>query len=123
MTDAELQELCQKWQRVLRLQDWRINVKFVDTEHMADDALASCTPFSDAKLAIIKVSRPDAVDKSGLFAAAFPEHYDSERLLLHELLHIPLHEIFDTDADKQLGILQEQAIESIADALIALDRG
>jgi hypothetical protein len=122
LSDADLKDRCAYWQRLLRLQDWRIDVKFVDTENLADDALGSCSPFSDAKLAIIKLAREEATGKTGAFATSFPEHYDTERLLIHELLHIPLHGVITEDASEPERVLQEQAIESIADALIALER-
>ncbi len=123
MTDAELQELCQKWQRVLRLQDWRINVKFVDTEHIPDNALGACKVFADSKLALIKLSRPEAIDKTDGFSAAFPYMDDTERTLVHELLHIHLDGLFDGEADKLKQTMKEQAIEAITDGLIGLDQG
>ncbi len=97
-----------------------MNVKYVDAEHMGD-SLGNCTVHADSKLAIITLCPPDSIDKSGAFAKEFPEFYSVERLLLHELLHIPLAGVIEQGASEPERVLQEQAIESIADALITLD--
>lgn len=123
MTDKQLQERLAFWQKALRLQDWRIKASFVDSDEMPDDGMGSCHVFRDGRMAVIAIQNPESFDPTGRFNKAFPEFYDPERVLLHEMLHIPLDGLFNEDeAEEHEHTAQEWAIESLAEALIGLAR-
>jgi hypothetical protein len=117
MTDEQLKSLCKLWQKRLRLQDWRIDVRLVDSGELGNSE-GGCRAFRDDKLAIIKVLKPDAVDRTDDYFKAFPETYSVERILVHELLHIPLEGILNPDANDHEKVAEEQAVNQITNALV-----
>lgn len=121
MTDAELRERCAYWQRILRLQDWRVDVRLADSAE-TDGQLGNCHVFQDAKLAIIRILRAETRDLTDIYSQAFPESDDPEFTLIHELLHIPFDSILNDEAERHEKIMQEQALDFVAGALFELSR-
>lgn len=121
MTNRELQQRCAYWQKLLRLEDWRVDVRLADSVE-TDDETAKCRVFQQSKQAVIRIAKPESVDQTGEFYQAFPESYDLEHTLVHELLHIHFDRLFSEDANEHESIMQEQAVDFIARALIGLDR-
>lgn len=119
MNDRDLQDLCKVWQERLRLQNWRIDVRFAGSSEMHGDAQGSCTVFSENHMAVIRLLKPEGYDATNSFIEAFPDDTDPERILIHELLHIPFDRIIDVDAEGFMLIAQEQAINQVTDALFA----
>lgn len=119
MTDEQLGSLCKLWQKRLRLQDWRIDTRLVDSGELPDEGGGTCLVHSDDRTAVIKILQPDSYNQTSDFYKAFPEAFEVERTLIHELLHIPLDGLFEhrDDTDEFKYIAQEQAIEQITDAL------
>lgn len=119
MTDEELKSLCLLWQKRLRLQDWRIDVRFVDSGELPDDGGGTCQVHAPNRSVVIKILRSDSYNQTSDFYKAFPGDFDVERTLIHELVHIPLDGIIkaEDDADEFQHIAQEQAIEALTDAL------
>lgn len=120
MTEEKLRGRCQYWQRVLRLQDWRVDVRIVGTEELGTQEAGQTEIHQDSKLATIKILDEAAYNQTSRMVKAFHSGY--EHTLVHELLHIPFDTLMDREADRHEQIMQEQAIEFIADALIALYR-
>ena len=69
-----IQELLQKWQDILRLRDWDINVRIVETEWR--------------KSGDIKMDMDDK--KAVLLINSRPKSTNLEELVIHELLHLKL---------------------------------
>lgn len=118
MTDERLKELCALWQKRLRLQDWRIDARFADSGEM-DGAQGDAHFQREKKVGVIRILKPEAFDETDHYHKAFPDLFDPERTLVHELLHAPLDGLFDLpdDAGELVLAAQEQAIEQITDAL------
>jgi hypothetical protein len=106
---VDLQALMQKWQKVLRLQDWEIDIQFIEPM-LIGGSLGETHPSIVTKSAKIFVARPDMS-----YTRAMPFEKiinDIENTVVHELLHI----IFTTvTADNKYA--EEHAVIAIADAL------
>ena len=115
MTQQELEALCAEWQKLLRLQDWRVVVRLVRRYEMDDsDAWGECDWNLSNKRATIRVLDPqDAKPGSG---------YDPESVLVHELVHLHIAP-FRPERDSLAERLMEQAINCLEGALISLKRG
>lgn len=110
-----LLELVDRWQGLLRLRDWQLDVRYV-TDLAAPDGspcFGLCSRFVDAKRARILIRDPET-------SAALSDSHDIEDTVVHELLHLhfaPLAE--DTPA----GIAaEEQAVWAISGAFTALGK-
>ena len=122
MTQERLRERLVYWQRVLRLQDWRITVRYVDEPHqfkgpealtLSGQVVTHSKVYRTASIAILRPDHPDLAQRPD----APPEtHGDVEQILVHELLHVMLH------AGDACPEMQETACELLAWALIRLDR-
>lgn len=116
LTEDELRQKCAEWQKILRLQDWIVNVSIKRSRDMSDGNL-------DAEIFITLPNRVasiyilDSID----YATSY-EAQDMERHLVHELLHIHLYPITGNFEDGLLQIAEEQAIEAISRGLIHLSR-
>lgn len=113
MNEDELKALCKKWQQILRLQDWDVEVCFV-RQFEIEDADARCFPKLTRKEAKIKILNPIDFTGERLEGAGTPR--DIESLLIHELLH--LH--FDPFWCEEKELEMEQAIHSLAKAFVAV---
>lgn len=113
MTQDELQSLCTYWQKVLRLQDWDIVIRFkriFDMQHETDGNIDYSLP---NKSAIINILEPSDFDNP-----CFP--MDVEEVVVHELLHLHFHE-----ADRPNGECPDSVecgIQKTAEALVKLNR-
>lgn len=116
MTEEELQALCEVWQKRLRLQDWTVVVRIVRGRELPDGAEGQVTWVLSRREALIKVRDPIDYLPEGMV----PE--DMEANLVHELLHLYFAP-FDAEDDSLEEMHQEQAINAISAALVALARG
>lgn len=118
MTDEQLRERCEFWQQILRLQDWRIHVGFADSGEMNGDQGRAHFQ-KEKRLGVIRLLRPEAFDQTDDYHKGFPDIFDPDRTLLHELIHAPLDGlfVFEESADEFKHTAPEQFIEAITDAL------
>ncbi|MEW6044997.1 MAG: hypothetical protein AB1609_00710 [Bacillota bacterium] len=116
LSQDELTEKCRLWQRRLRLQDWDIVTKIVRADDMHSDGQGECMWVIERKEAIIKLLDP--VD----YSPRSPFEQDHERTLVHELLHLHFAPFTAKDGTPE-DVAQEQAIQCLAKALVALARG
>jgi hypothetical protein len=107
-----LSKLSAKWQKILRLQDWEVDINFYRSRDFANsDAVGECTFNINARDAVIKILDP--IDYDG--------EYDLEWIVVHELLH--LHFAGWTAANNyECPISAEQGIDAIAQALTKLEK-
>lgn len=93
MTSRQLATLGRRWQRRLRLADWRVGFQFAPE---LDGKLSGCVEFDrDAREAVVSIAR---------------ECEDVEGTVIHELLHLHFA--------APRGEPQEQAINAVAGALV-----
>jgi len=113
----KLNQKLKYWQEKLRLRDWIINVKIMRQREMSQsDRLGEIQFNVYKKTALISILDP--VDHDDWF------EQDMENTLVHELLHLHFSGIsyhFGKD-DNVYDMLEEQAIESITNGLISLER-
>ena len=104
ITESYLQGLCKKWQDLLGLAHWKIEVRIVRGIEINNNCGQNDYSFIN-ETSLIRLKTPD--DYHGYFP------YDIEVSLVHELLHI----IFDiaTSADNEY---YEQALDRTARVLV-----
>jgi hypothetical protein len=121
VNEAQLRKRCAYWQKVLRLTDWNISVRVADDEELEQGG--DCQVHQHSKLALIRVRGIETYSPTSGWRKAFPEQFDMEITLVHELLHIPFDRLIDTEDDEFAQLWEEQALEFLAQALVKLSRG
>ena len=115
--NSEARALCAKWQKRLRLQDWRIKVDVVRHYRMPDTVCESGTEAAHMvkhrhdQSAEIWVCHPDDL---------YPDSFSNvslEQSIVHELLHIQL-DAWEPEPETPAYWAMERAINIISDALI-----
>lgn len=116
LTQEQLEEQLVYWQKVLRLQDWRIKARILrERDFCNPGSQGECDWSLSTKTAIIRILDP--VDYSP--DCAWPQ--DIEQVLVHELLHLHFAS-FDAESSTAERVAQEQAIDCIATGLVGLYR-
>ena len=122
ITQRQLTALMKRWQKKLRLQDWRIKARLISQAEMvaketeygqdAETCVGFCEPLPESKVATISILRPEnAVEgHEGV-------DLDIEATLVHEMLHCHFAPL--TTSDTKLMV--EQTIEAITEALLRDD--
>jgi hypothetical protein len=110
-----LNDLCREWQRVLRLQDWDVQVKIARGFQLGKRQ-GECEYVQSLRQAVIRILDPnDWPDQN------WPQ--DIEATLVHELLHLHFAPFMsDAGEDDLINIAQEVAIDQIAKALVKQQR-
>lgn len=103
---------CQKWQRILKLQDWDVSVVVAPADEM-DEAEGLVIWDIHKRIADIKLVKPEEYPIDQM------RPYDMEAVLVHELLHLHFAP-FDAKTGSPKGVAQEQAINALARALVNL---
>lgn len=77
-----LERMLAKWQKILRLQDWDIELIVTDHNEVGHGNVGTCDPDVLERSAVIMLLRPDQLPKD----LATSEYI--EGIIVHELLHI-----------------------------------
>ena len=101
------------WQRILRLQDWDIDVRIERLHTMGDGLTGQCIREDNSRTARVRLLDPQDYN-----ADALPPG-DFEETLVHELLHVVFH---GASNETENRVAFEQAIDSTARALVGFDR-
>lgn len=115
LTEDELRQLCAEYQRILRLQDWRVRVKIGRPDPEQADDGAYVTYNTTLRVADILIVAPEYYPTN----AMMPQ--DMEIDLVHELVHL-YFALLGKPSDDTGKDLLEAAIESIAEAVVNLRR-
>lgn len=107
---CDLVALLAEWQPLLRLADWNVTAAYV--RHLDHCSVSFDTRYKRARIRMV-----DPID--------WPEDpidpYDIEKHLVHELCHLHLAPLaIENDSPNHLH--EEQAVESLARAFVALKR-
>ena len=87
MTKKQIEAEVKRWQKLLRLDDWDIELRLIEAKHINDqEHLANCRVQIYKSNAIITIAREQA-DK------------EITACIIHELLHVAFHPIRDFFAD------------------------
>lgn len=117
MNGRKLQKLCEKWQKRLGLADWDVRARWVGLKKM--DGM-----YNDGHIQISKSRRRARIIlvRPAERSKSWVRREDTvELLIVHELLHIHF-EAFDTADGSPERLAEEQAVDAIASALVALVR-
>jgi hypothetical protein len=102
------------WQKRLNLESWNITVQVARTTELKPRTLGNIHWDAEKKKAVIKVLDPAD------YTLALPEMLaDMEFTVVHELIHLELSSLPRSEASRSE---EEQAVNQIARALLALDR-
>lgn len=118
MTEDLARERCAYWQKVLRLEDWDLDVRLVRRQVLPRGVGATdASLYRRAKIRLL-----DPLDH---YDEAWPQDNDVELTLVHELLHLVFEEagrpaLKNEDSAEYQAF--ERAIEHTAVALLRLDR-
>lgn len=114
-TEEQLEAKCAEWQKVLRLEDWTVDLHLKRERDFSNrDCNAEISLNEQNKIAFIKVIDP--VD----YQPGQIRSHDMEEDLVHELLHIHFWPL--TRGEEGENLAEEQAINMIAKALIQISR-
>ena len=109
---VNLSKVASKWQKILRLQDWQVDIDFYRAREFTNaDALGECTFNINSREGFIKILDP--IDYEG--------EYDLEWIVVHELLHLHFAD-WTAKNNYECPVSGEQAIDSIAQALTRLNK-
>jgi hypothetical protein len=115
VSEARVIEWVQTWQKRLHLDDWKIETRIVRASELKPDTLGNLKWNTPARTATIKVLNPVDYD---IPASEIPE--DVEYTIVHELVHLQLSAL---PRDLNRKDIEEQVVNRISDALMALERG
>ena len=108
MTDLELIQECRRWQWLLGLSHWLIDVKTVRGVEIGDNCGQNDYSQVD-ETSLIRIKLPE--DYHGYF------EYDMEAVLVHELLHLLLDVVIDSR-----NVCYEQVLSRLSRVLVGLKR-
>lgn len=115
-TEKTVDDLCQKWQALLRLRDWDIHVElFSAREFSEEDRQGEVFYDISTGQAIIHL-----LDVDAKLDTPFP--YDLEKVLVHELLHLHFAIFEPEQEDKLRHDLWERTVERMAKTMLLLHR-
>lgn len=121
ISQRKLNSIKLEWQRKLRLQDWRITIRFADPEELKnwtaiDEACGACRHHEETKQAEILV-----LDQKYCAEENDERAQDVEDTVIHELLHC--HFAVFRNGERAIQLHIEQIIEVMTEALLVEKRG
>lgn len=119
-TEADLHRYCHRWQEMLRLQHWKVKVRYARAREMVSDDTGSiawgrCMVNENHLRAKMLILHPeDYEDDEG--------RLDIEVTVVHELLHILLHPLRRESKypDSAGDVAEEQVINVTSELLVDL---
>jgi hypothetical protein len=113
VTDEQVHDWLRIWQKRLRLEDWKIDVKIVRIWELEQGTLGHIDWSAPHKTAVIKVLNPADYE---LPKDKIPQ--DMELSIVHELVHLHLSVL---PLNKSSRTAEEQVVSMISDALVNLE--
>lgn len=117
LTEDQLRAKCAEWQKILRLQDWIVNVSICRERDMKNNGCCGEVEWTlEKRMAQVRILDPVDYPESAM------EGHDMEETLVHELLHLHMAP-FQPDREDELRYCAlEQAIDAISRGLVQLKR-
>ena len=113
--DSQINELCKRWQEILKLNDWDVRVNLGRPDELSEpDREGECFVELAKGKALIRLLDPKV-------PYDFTFQYDVEKVLVHELLHLSFSP-FEPEDDPLRHDLWERLIERMAKTLVAFQR-
>jgi hypothetical protein len=110
--EKRMNDLLKEWQERLGLQSWKIDLRdgVKQTEFQSMEQQGECEYDTVNSCAVIRIAKPE--DCTGRILP-----FDKEKTLVHELLHIKMWFIYESDCDLQSKMVH-QLIDDMARALV-----
>lgn len=118
MTQKKLEQISKRWQKLLSLQDWEINIRLAEPDKILDRSLGQARINLKRKIAHIAVLDPKFLSSLESKRA----EAEIEDTVVHELIHCLIEPYAPNDWDSLSGVLAEQSIDAIARAFVKLDK-
>ena len=115
VSDEQVHDWLRLWQKRLRLEEWKVDVKIVRIWDLEQGTLGHIDWSVPHKTATIKVLNPSDYE---LPKDKIPA--DMELSIVHELVHLHLSVL---PLNKSTRNAEEQVVSMLADALVNLERG
>src|SRR6266542_269622 len=115
VSNEQVHDWLRLWQKRLRLEDWKVDVKIVRIWDLEQGTLGHIDWSVPHRTATIKVLNPADYELPKDKIAA-----DMELSIVHELVHLHLSVL---PLNKSTRNAEEQVVSMLADALISLERG
>lgn len=112
MTIQRMRRLLVEWQRLLRLQDWDIELNFVHHHNLSRGGFGEIDWTLEKKIATINMVYLKEVSKA--------LEYNPEKTLVHELLHLRFSIVCRTKEGSIEDGIHEAAVDQVARALVKL---
>lgn len=110
MTERQLGKLCQRWQRVLGLQDWTVTARFAERKEFKGDCAVGETSI-DFNNKIARVIILNDADKKYEYPNGT---HPVAMTLIHELVHLHIEPALDMPEKGLARMLLEQGIQALA---------
>lgn len=116
--EEDLNEICKKFQQLLRCQDWIVEVKLVHQKDLGDDAQGRCAPCITLMRALIELPIPETFEPSHV-----TKECNNKLTLIHELLHLVYTALQPSPNDQDLiNLMFENATDRVAEAIYFLTK-
>lgn len=115
LSPGQAADVCMRYQKLLRLQDWRVEVVIVPKSKLRTRTQAQIDWLLLRRSATISLLRPAD------YRRLFREPQDMELDIVHELCHLHLLGLGVIDGTPE-DIAQEQAIEALSEGIVTLAR-
>jgi hypothetical protein len=125
VTLEHAQARCAYWQKVLRLQDWDVEVRIVRQRDMAHGGAAELRTSSPYRAAVLTLRDPiDFKPSESIYDGRMRDMEDS---IVHELLHLHTRDLnlpvaAPDDESTPIEVAHERCIDAISAAMITLER-
>jgi hypothetical protein len=114
MTQEDIQALVVKWQAIMRLQDWDVDIRFSRAHDIGPDRDAEVDRCDSGKCARISIKDPGDRDSKCI------SPQDIELSLVHEMVHLYFPHIDNFNGTDDA--IYEQAVHQISSTMVKLER-
>lgn len=122
VSQKQLDRTVSKWQKILRLDDWRVRAKLVRLSDLDEGTLGFSEPHLDLRYCSIGVLDPRDYAKAAMAYHTIPLQgreieRDIRNTVVHELVHLRLIDLMMADAP-HLGTAEELTVDRLTSALL-----
>lgn len=115
-SEAEAMKVVERWQKILRVQDWDIRIHR-GRNRDGDGVYAQIRTYRT--LGTAKLFLVDWIDIS---ETADPSWFDQEQAIVHELVHVAMDNLEDPERDTPQYNAMERFVDQMACTLVKMDR-
>lgn len=117
LTEKELNDLCRSYQKLLRVQDWQIEVKIVGAHTLGEDVEGDFRASLNTMSAVIRICSPETFQSDPVSPVL-----NMRRILIHEMIHIVFSTLGPNEKDEVKYSVWESGIDRIATTIYGLTK-